>query len=52
MGDGGRRNHLGLRGLDAAAGEREEAGEEGVDDLPGGAPRAGVVGRGGGGVRR
>ena len=48
--DGGIREgaaDLCLRGLDAAAGEREEAGEEGVDDLLGSAASA-HVGRGAG----
>lgn len=44
-GEGGAAD-LCLGGLDAAAGEREEAGEEGIDDLLGGAASA-HVGRGG-----
>jgi hypothetical protein len=46
-GEPGRQPDLGLRGLDAAAGEREEAGEEGIDDLLGGGAGA-HVGRGAG----
>lgn len=40
------RSYLCLRGLDAAAGEREEAGEERVNDLLGGAAGAHVGRRG------
>lgn len=48
----GREADLCLGGLDAATGEREEAGEEGIDDLLGGAASAHVGRRGRGAGRR
>lgn len=48
----GREADLCLGGLDAAAGEREEAGEEGIDDLLGGTASAHVGRRGHGAGQR
>jgi hypothetical protein len=48
----GREADLCLGGLDAATGEREEAGEEGIDDLLGGGASAHVGRRGRGAGRR